>query len=360
MAIRSVFLQDLRLPVLIHQNERFHTMKSRRGFTLIELLVVIAIIGVLIALLLPAVQAAREAARRSQCTNNLKQIGLAMHNYHDVHGVFPLSRTIVLVNNVININRAFSGHSQLLPFLEQRPIYDAINFNLTWNPDPNNGGYDGNATVRRTAISVFLCPSDSQNAVPPNYAGNNYRANEGSMFLFGYGATDPNGVNNTMPPPNGMFFANQSHGVAAARDGTSNTAVFSEHIKGDFSQATATERADTFQPGIYPADPDDAIRICREMNWTDLTKQGYSDVGAPWLYGYHSTTQYYHVSGPNTRSCMFPPLRVMTTANSDHPGGVHVAFGDGSVKFVKDSINLQVWRSIGSRNLGEAVSADQF
>lgn len=332
-----------------------------RGFTLIELLVVIAIIGVLIALLLPAVQAAREAARRAQCVNNLKQIGIALHNYHDSHSTFPLSRTIRIAGGVVSISRAYSPHSQLLPYMEQKPIYDAINFNLTWNPDTTLGGYDGNATARATSVATFLCPSDGQSEVPAGYGGNNYRANEGSMFLFGFGSdSDPTGVNNACPPPNGLFFCNKTKGIRDMRDGTSNTAVFSEHIKGDFSQAIATDRADTFNPGIYPADLDHAIQICRDMDWRDLTKQGVSDVGAPWIYGYHSTTDYYHVGPPNSRSCMFPPLRIATTANSDHPGGVNVLFGDGSVKFVKDSIALNTWRSIGSRNLGEAVSADQL
>jgi prepilin-type N-terminal cleavage/methylation domain-containing protein/prepilin-type processing-associated H-X9-DG protein len=331
----------------------------RRGFTLIELLVVIAIIGVLIALLLPAVQSAREAARRAQCTNNLKQIGIALHNYHDANGRLPLSRTIVVSGGAININKAFSGHSQLLPYLEQTPLYNAINFNLTWNPDPLNGGYDANATARATVVSTFLCPSDPKTKVPPGYAGNNYRANEGSNFLFGSEESDPAGVNAAQPPPNGMFFANRSLGLSDNTDGTSHTAVFSEHVKGDFSQAIATEKSDTFRPGVYPATIDEAVRICRELNWRDLRYQGVSDVGAPWLYGYHSTTQYYHVGPPNSRSCMFPPLRISTTANSAHPGGVNVLFGDGTVRFVKETIELPTWRAIGSRDQGELVDGGE-
>jgi prepilin-type N-terminal cleavage/methylation domain-containing protein/prepilin-type processing-associated H-X9-DG protein len=334
-------------------------MRRHRGFTLIELLVVIAIIGVLIALLLPAVQSAREAARRSQCVNNLKQLGIAAHNYHDTYSRFPLGRTITVIGGAISINYAYSPHSQMLPFLEQNPVYQSINFNLTWNPDPNRAGYDGNATARATVVSVFLCPSDAQNAVPRTYGGNNYRANEGSTCCFGHGDTDPLGVNMMMRPPDGVYYANSSRNLADVTDGSSNTAMFSEHIKGDFSQAIATDRADTFLPGIYPMDEDDAVRICREVNWRDLTKQGFSDVGAPWLYGYHSTTAYYHVGGPNTRSCMFPPLRIATTANSDHPGGVNVLLGDGSVRFTKDSIAIAAWRAMGSRNLGEVLSADQ-
>jgi prepilin-type N-terminal cleavage/methylation domain-containing protein/prepilin-type processing-associated H-X9-DG protein len=336
-----------------------HARRRRPGFTLIELLVVIAIIAVLIALLLPAVQAAREAARRAQCVNNLKQIGLATHNYHGVHQKFPLGRVIeVGAGGAVSISRAYSPHSQLLPFMEQSALYQAINFNLTWNPDPANGGYDGNRTVRGTVVSGFLCPSDAASTVPVGYAGNNYRASEGSNFLFGHGKSDPGNANAAMRAPDGLFFANESRGVAEATDGTSNTAMFSEHIIGDFNQAAASEHGDTFQPGVYPATQDEAVQACRDMNWRDITKQGFSDVGAPWLYGYHSTTSYYHVGPPSSRSCMFPPMRIATTANSKHAGGVNVLLGDGSVKFVKDSINIQTWRAMGSRNMGEIVGSD--
>jgi len=331
---------------------------DRRGFTLIELLVVIAIIAVLIALLLPAVQSAREAARRAQCVNNLKQIGLGIHNYHDTHQKFPLGRVVQTAGGATNISRAYSPHSQILPFLEQSALYQAINFNLTWNPDPNNGGYDGNQTARATVVSGFLCPSDAASTIPQGYAGNNYRASEGSNFLFGHGNSDPSGVNAAMRAPDGMFFANESKGIAEATDGTSNTALFSEHIIGDFSQALATEHGDTFQPGTYPSTQDEAVQQCRDMNWRDIARQGYSDVGAPWIYGYHSTTSYYHVGPPGSRSCMFPPLRIATTANSKHAGGVNVLLGDGSVKFVKETINIQTWRAMGSRNLGEIISSD--
>jgi hypothetical protein len=189
----------------------------------------------------------------------------------------------VMAGNAVNINRAFSPHSQLLPFVEQTPLYQSINFNLTWGPDPNNAGYDGNSTARASVVSTFLCPSDAANSLPTGYAGTNYRASEGSGFTFGYGNSDPNSVNSSIAPPNGMFFANESKGMSDVTDGTSNTALFSEHIKGDFNQGIATERADTFQPGIYPTTQDEVVQICRNVNWQDLSKQGYSDVGAPWI-----------------------------------------------------------------------------
>ena len=321
--------------------------RTRAGFTLIELLVVIAIIGVLIALLLPAVQAAREAARRAQCVNNLKQIGLALHNYHDTNKVFPLARA-----------GNFSAHARMLPYLEQRPLFDSLNFSGTWNVGAS--GFDPNLTVRGTTVAAFLCPSDAQGALPPGYAGNNYRSSEGSNIVHGYGASDPGKVNTTLPPPNGLFFSSEVHGMEEALDGTSNTALFSEHVRGDFNQGVATERSDTFRPGTYPASQDEAVRLCHAFDWKDLAFQGVSDVGAPWLYGYHSTTSYFHVSGPNTRSCMFPPSRISTTANSSHPGGVNVLLGDGSVRFLKDGVSIQTWRALGTRNLGEIVGGDSL
>ena len=161
-------------------------------------------------------------------------------------------------------------------------------------------------------------------------------------------------------PPNGLFFANLQCKIADITDGTSNTAAFSEHVLGDFNNTIATDKADTFWPQTYPANPDEAVQLCRNFNWRDLTYQRVSDVGAPWIYGYHSTTSYWHSGPPNTRSCMYPPSRIMTVANSRHPGGVNVALADGSVKFVKDTVNLDTWRRLGTRNLGEIISADAY
>ncbi len=329
---------------------------NRRAFTLIELLVVIAIIAVLIALLLPAVQAAREAARRSQCVNNLKQIGLAAQNYHDVNLALPLGRSLQA-----GTYKPFSQQARILAFMEQNNVFQALNFNLS-SYDP------ANATAAATSVSAFLCPSDGNSAIPTGqvlsgfgWAGVNYRANEGTSVAMWYGADDTAGVNNgIVSPPNGLYCSAQSIRLADILDGTSNTAAFSEHVVGDFSNSLSTPFSDTYQPGTYPATSDDAYQMCKATSVNNLAQQGYSNVGAPWVYGYHSTTSYWHSGPPNTLSCMFPPSRISTTANSRHSGGVNVGLADGSVRFVKSSVNLNAWRALGTRNLGEVIGADNF
>ncbi len=313
---------------------------KRNAFTLVELLVVIAIIGILVSLLLPAVQAAREAARRMQCSNNLKQLGLATHNYLSAHSRLPLCLN--------GTSKPLSVHAYLLPFMEQTALYNQVDFKTSWNSPTN-------VVAMGTSVPTFNCPSEPNSTLPVGRAATNYRANQGSQLLYGKPPTDSSDTNYGMPAPNGVFISDKSLKAAEITDGLSNTAAFSEHPLADYNNA-AVSKFDTFRPGTYPATPDDAVQQCKAVDITNLAKQGVSDVGAPWLQAYHSTTQYFHVTGPNSRSCMYPPGRISTTAASYHTGGVMVTMCDGSVDFFSDSIELAIWRAVGSRNGAEVVS----
>jgi hypothetical protein len=166
-------------------------------------------------------------------------------------------------------------------------------------------------------------------------------------------------VNYGMPAPNGPFFINSATSITAIADGTSNTAMVSEASVGSFNASVPnpnnTQRLGQ-SVGLYPANPDEAYQMCESVGWQNLLYNGMSNTGAPWIYGYHSTTIYFHVGPPNSRSCMYPSGRVGTAARSSHVNGVNVALRDGSVRFVQNSIPLTTWRAMGSMNGGEVVS----
>jgi hypothetical protein len=234
--------------------------------------------------------------------------------------------------------------------MEQANVYNLVNFNKKWNDATN-------AAAAAMRVPTFQCPSDSALRVSPNYGPNNYYGNQGAQILYGgVPPTDPGNPNYGMPPADGLFFTNSFLPFADILDGLSATAAFSEKVTGDFNNGTSTPKSDTFQPGTHPATPDAAWADCKAINVADLSKQGYSNVGGPWLEGYHSTTYYYHVAPPNDRSCMYPPGRIMTTANSNHPGGVQLLLCDSSVRFVSDTVDVLVWRAAGTRASGEALA----
>ena len=315
-------------------------MSTRRsGFTLVELLVVIAIIGILVALLLPAVQVAREAGRRTSCSNNLKQLATAIHNYHDTFNQFPYG--------------GMSGHSQhtrLLPYIEQKNVYEMINFSVS----VNNTLHD---IPRNTKITAFLCPSDPDKLPAALGGRNNYYANMGTNIM--YTVTDTSHPNFGKPRFNGAFSSDEiTTGFRDILDGTSSTAMFSEKNKGDGTNGYSSPESDTFRPGTYPDTADQALLDCMAIDVNDLSKQGNSNVGVSWMSTSHSVTQYWHVLLPNTRSCMYPSLRIATAANSRHPGGVQMALCDASVRFVPQTINLVTWRALGTRDSKDVVATE--
>jgi prepilin-type N-terminal cleavage/methylation domain-containing protein len=351
----------------------------RRAFTLIELLVVIAIIAVLIALLLPAVQAAREAGRRAQCVNNLKQIGLAIHNYHDTFQCLPFGKgpDYMAIDPNAPIYARWSAHSQILPFIEQRALFDSINFSLP--PDTPDLGVPGmgdmmppytspnasNVTSTRVMVSAFLCPSDA-GGVSGWVASTCYSANEGCWLCDACEATP-----STVAPgelPRGPFYNKSCVRLSGFVDGTSQTALFSERRRG---RGTPDPKSDLFQMNNATS-LNQTYQTCNALN-PSMAMVYTSSVGMAWAIGDMSCTTYNHVSTPNTRSCAgtgmgmgmmgedaMINMAVQLPPSSFHPGGVNVLIGDGGVRFVKDGITLNAWRSLSTRNGGEIISGDSL
>ena len=299
---------------------------AQSGFTLVELLVVIAIIGVLIGLLLPAVQAARESARRLQCSNNLKQIGLGLHSYHTSVKQFPFGMG--------GTGNKYSALSQFLPHLEQANLYEQIDFQKPIG-DP------ANTPARLVELPMFRCPSDLQNPQPTAGGAVNYYPNRGASLLW------------KDPLADGVMYYLSSTRFRDILDGTSHTAAFSERILTDGSNGLISPDSDTFLSTDNPLSQDEAVQICEAVDVTDLANQFPQFMGAPWIDGKHG---YQHVSGPNSRSCGFQPARKATmAANSRHIGGVHVLMCDGSVQFSTNSVQVDVWRAMGTRQGGEVA-----
>jgi prepilin-type N-terminal cleavage/methylation domain-containing protein/prepilin-type processing-associated H-X9-DG protein len=395
------------------------SIRARSGFTLIELLVVISIIGVLIALLLPAVQSARESARRTQCVNNLKQLGIATISYVTSANVLP-SQTL---DNVIPTGAIGGGKgggapftlqwftswtAGLLPNLDQQAMYSALNFSVPMF-EYAAPIYGANTTVALTSISTFLCPSESLGKTPSyaasaagftgQFAVSNYAGNYG-------GPANIRACSGTIVPVTGnnLVFASMTMNgetapktagpvrIQAVTDGAANTALYSEHLLffasvGGVMDPSVTPGGNNGKRGLFPttvsvvldqANSANALAFvgaCKALPKTTVASSD-SAFGWAWLLSLDYATAnnaYTHVMPPNSVSCTgattptaftnnptWGGVAAAITATSNHPGGVNVTFGDGSVKFIKDSIDVQTWWALGTRNGKEIISSDQY
>ncbi len=328
-------------------------MKRRRpGFTLIELLVVIAIIGVLIALLLPAVQAAREAARRIQCTNNLKQMGLGLHNYEGTWAMFPPSCTLLTTAT----SNTYSVHARILPFMEQSTMYNAINFLID---------YTNQSTITQTVVSSFVCPSEIYTQLTPNgnlnYAGTNYGASAGTWFIW-----DPV----SKSTGDGAFTVNFGTRISQFTDGLSGTLGLAEMktaiavLRNGGNPSTLGAPAPSTPAQILALGGTFVPGVCH-TEWVNgiILHTGMTTVLTPnTQVPYTSGGQNYDVNF--TSSILGVTFTQMTYVSfgsrSYHPGGVNVLLMDGSARFIKSSIAQNVWRGLGTRGGGEVLGADQY
>ena len=381
------------------------TDRRSSGFTLIELLVVIAIIAVLIALLLPAVQSAREAARRTQCVNNLKQVGLAFMNYESGNSVFPMTTIVKPCPNGTpgskisytcgGYESSWSAFARAAPFLEQGNFYNAINFNLTYSDATNT-------TVANTPLSFLYCPSDPGSHIDDTSMGNtlvattSYGTSDGDWYVYS--------INwNTKPPTFGpqnrsLFGPNYCRTIAAVTDGLSNTLMAAEglighaQMRGCLSSPTAPSDASvgTWTPYNIPLPGPASTAALTSLINSCSAATGKIKAGGPighsrWCNGGVYYSGFTTAMPPNqtvstaSRATGFSnagrvlamdwdsvdendggPTYMSLTASSMHPGGVNSLFADGSVKFIKSTVNPVTWRALGTVGGGEVTSADSY
>jgi prepilin-type N-terminal cleavage/methylation domain-containing protein/prepilin-type processing-associated H-X9-DG protein len=383
--------------------------KIQRGFTLIELLVVIAIIAVLIALLLPAVQSAREAARRIQCTNNLKQIGLAMHNYHTAINNFPqgVSASFNTANPGCFAWSGWSAQALMLGYMEGQPIYNACNFML--DPFSSNVSALVNGTAVYTKINAFLCPSDGNAGLLASSVQMSATTAQVDLTLFnsyyasvGTTTYTENAVSNGSTPQTcnggsqgstGVFWYSTSYGIQNITDGTSNTVAFSEGLTG-----TNGQTRQNYTTGVNEGGPSGYYDVWQTLTvpgpapgpvmaaWLQTCNTNFATASAAsmtlstnrgwlWSWGMETMTMFNTIVPPNSTQFQWASCRNgcggacdtvsadhsnITPATSNHPGGCNVMMADGHVQFIKSSISMTTWWQLGTRADGEVISSDSY
>ncbi len=337
--------------------------KRRQGFTLIELLVVISILAILIVLLLPAVNAAREAGRRAQCVNKIRQMGIAANSYEAAHGHFPMGRNRWKDDGSRDHN--WSQHARLLPFMEELGTEFLID-------ETQRPGDPANKRAREVDVTLFVCPSDYADRMllnePRNQSGwgrNNYKANAGN---------DTGQIiqrrRQRYEKNNGIFLTNEVVRIKQIKDGTAKTALFAEAVKGDGDIRRIEVPGDWFRISPRNRTRDEVRTACLELDLNTMVgmSRQVARSGRNWVWGNYIPTRYNHVIEPNSRSCARgsggnldsnAPNNAggATTASSRHPGGINLCLVDSSVRFVASEIDLDVWRALGSRASQERHSA---
>lgn len=320
------------------------------GASLIEVLVVIGIIGLLLAILLPAVAASREASRKTNCQSHLKQLAQASHSFHDVHRTLPMQNFVGVPRRFRGDIHAVSAWGQLLPYLDQGALHTKIDFDET-----GGGGFQEppssqlNPAMLTTHLPLLTCPSDNY-----RQGGTNYRASLGTRSGPSYARGS------------GAYFSlgkeYRRATFAMITDGLSQTTLCSERLLGDFDPSIFDPKRDVYYVGsvILPDDPDSVRQRCSSQV-IQSNSPHLSLAGATWFLNGNAWVWYNHVDTPNSRiadcssaGIVISPGKV--SARSMHPGGVNVAMADGAVRFVSDSIDLNVWRAYGTRSGKEILS----
>lgn len=337
---------------------------ERRGFTLVELLVVIAIIGILIGLLLPAVQMAREAARRMQCTNHMKQLGLACLNYHDAHEVYPAGA--FSVRNGDGQTRRVSAFVALTPFIEQAPLFEQItsdSYNAEFNSDAPS------QTYLQTRLDDLLCPSDGNASSTTGQAPISYRVSFGDFPIHTANMESEDGTlaalgagkANICNANRGAFAPQQWNGIKGVTDGSTNTIFFSERLiasnstrdkKIGYTTSSESQLPETYQNRVVEVVKGSQLAVDACMGLADGREYSASvsdaDLtdwsGRRWADGAGAYTAFMTILPPNAPSCLAyaePSSGGLISASSNHSGGVNCAMGDGSVRFVAETIDYQ-------------------